>query len=211
NQQLKCFAVFILILTPIICCLVGFASSLNGIFPWLLFFTGWFTWTFVEYILHRFWNHEKGGDNSIVQKHNHHHTHPTDIYVSATHRSLMLFIDVVLISLSLWVNPYILIIVGIWTGFFWFFMMHFFMHQKWAKKVFPRLVHYHVIHHCKEPDACFGVSTRWWDHLFGTTPRKNKEIPERIITFYYKKEEKATRGSSILSVVDEKLSSANNS
>ena len=211
NQQLKCFAVFFGILAPIVYCLIEFASSLEKAFPFLLFLTGWFTWTFAEYIMHRFWNHEKGGNSSIVHRHNHHHTHPTDIYVSATHRSLMLGVDLVLIILSLWVNPYISIAAGVWTGFFWFFMMHFFMHQKWATKVFPRLVHYHVIHHCKEPDTCFGVSTSWWDKFFGTTPKKTKEISERIITFYYKKEEKPKRRFSIPPVIDEKLSGSDNS
>ncbi|MFI5187633.1 MAG: sterol desaturase family protein [Chitinophagales bacterium] len=203
-QQLKCFAVFFLIVAPVVYCTIEFAAFLGYTLPFFLFFLGWFIWTFVEYILHRFWNHAKGVENnSIVHRHHHHHTHPTDIYVSATHRSMMLLIDLALISLSIWLNPHIMFIAGLWTGFFWFFLMHYFLHQKWTKKVFPRLVRYHVVHHCKEPDTCFGISAAWWDGIFGTTPKKNKEISERILAFYYKKEK---QGCSISSLIDEKLS-----
>lgn len=205
-QQLKCFAVFGLIITPMMAGIIKFAHLLSYAFPAVLFFAGWFIWTFAEYILHRFWNHSKGVENSsLVQKHNHHHTHPTDIYVSAAHRVISLLIGVCLIGLSLWLSSYIMFIAGLWIGVFWFFLMHYFLHQKWAKKVFPRLVHYHVVHHCKEPDTCFGISTAWWDRLFGTTPKKNKEIAERILTFYYKKPKEENKGFSISAMIDEKL------
>jgi sterol desaturase/sphingolipid hydroxylase (fatty acid hydroxylase superfamily) len=207
SQQLKCFAVFVLILTPIMYCAIRFADRLSYAVTPLLFFTGWFIWTFAEYVMHRFWNHAKNAENSsIVQRHNHHHTHPTEISISGKLRAMMLCISLVLIALSLWLNTYLMFIAGMWTGFFWFFLMHYFLHQKWAKKVFPRLVHYHVVHHCKEPDTCFGISVAWWDILFSTTPKKNKKISERILSFYYRREQKPKPGYLISSIVDEKLS-----
>jgi len=206
HLQLKCFAVFVLILTPVMYCTIQFADYLSyGVTP-VLFFTGWIIWTFAEYVMHRFWNHAKNAENSpIVQRHNHHHTHPTEISISGKQRAIMLFISLVLIGLSLWFNTYLMFVAGVWTGFFWFFLMHYFLHQKWSKKVFPRLVHYHVVHHCKEPDTCFGISVPWWDIIFSTTPKKNKEISERILSFYYRKEQKPKQSSLISSTVDEKL------
>ncbi len=207
-QQIKCFTIFFLLLTPMLFITIEFAEFFNSAFPFILFFAGWFTWTFAEYILHRFWNHAKdvNKNDSLVQRHHHHHTHPTEISVSGKQRLIMILIGVTLIVFSLWINEYLLILAGLETGIFWFFLMHYFLHQKWSKKVFPRLVHYHVIHHCKETDTCFGISTSWWDRIFGTLPKNNKKIPERIITFYYKKEKKASRRYSISSMIDEKLS-----
>jgi hypothetical protein len=46
----------------------------------------------------------------------------------------------------------------------------------------------------------------WWDILFSTTPKKNKEISERILSFYYRREQKPKPGYLISSIVDEKLS-----
>ncbi|PWT93037.1 MAG: hypothetical protein C5B54_02510 [Acidobacteria bacterium] len=206
DQQLKCFAVFCVILAPMIFGIIGLANLYSYAVPLSLFFIGWFTWTFAEYILHRFWNHSKEARNSsLVQRHNYHHTHPTDIYVSPTHRAIMFLICVMLVGLSLYFSTYILLIAGVWTGVFWFFLMHYFLHHKWAMKVFPKLVHYHVVHHCKEPDKCFGVSTTWWDTVFQTTPKKSKEISERILTFYYKKTKQEKKGFSISAMIDEKL------
>jgi len=206
-QQLKCFAVFFVMLTPLVWGVIRFADVLSYSIPVLLFFIGWFMWTFTEYVLHRFWNHAKGAENSvIVQRHNHHHTHPTDIRVSGKQRVIMLLISATLIAFSFWLSTYIMFIAGLWTGIFWFFLMHYFLHQKWAKRVFPRLVRYHVVHHCKEPDTCFGISTPWWDSLFGTTPRKNRDISERILAFYYKKPHQEKKEFSISSVIDEKIS-----
>jgi len=209
HQQLKCFAVFLVILLPVMYCTIRFADCLSYAVTPVLFFTGWFIWTFAEYVMHRFWNHDKNAENSpIVQKHNHHHTHPTEISISGKQRAMMLFISLALIGLSLCLNTYLMFIAGMWTGFFWFFLMHYFLHQKWSKKVFPRLVHYHVVHHCKEPDTCFGISVAWWDILFATTPKKNKEVSERILAFYYRREPKPKQGFSIMPIVDEKLNNA---
>jgi sterol desaturase/sphingolipid hydroxylase (fatty acid hydroxylase superfamily) len=76
---------------------------------------------------------------------------------------------------------------GAWTGISMFFFMHYFLHQKWAVKVFPRRVNCHIIHHCKEPETCYGVSTGLWDRVFKTLPGKNRKIAERIVEFYYRK------------------------
>jgi len=63
-----------------------------------------------------------------------------------------------------------------------------------GQAVSKNLLNYHIVHHCKEPDTCFGSSTTWWDRVFGTTPHKTKGISERILAFYYKKEKKTNGG-----------------
>ena len=211
-EQTKCFAIFFALLLPIGCFVAACNQLYNPITRYVLFFAGWFVWSFAEYILHRFWNHDKAANknNSIVQRHHHHHTHPTEIKVSGKHRALMILLSISLISLSFWTSPYLMIVAGIETGIFWFFMMHYFLHQKWARKVFPRLVTYHVVHHCKEPDTCYGISTAWWDRLFRTTPQLNKTISQKVLAFYYQKDSKKKRGTTISSLIDEKLSDGAN-
>lgn len=186
KRQLKCIGIFLLIgILPLL-----FADRFRGnrlLFHSILFLDGWLTWTLVEYILHRFWNHSKSADkqNVIVQRHLHHHTHPTEIKVTGKQRLEMVLIGVVLIILSTWADNFITFLAGLWVGFSWFFMMHYFLHQVWVKNVFPRLLEYHIIHHCKEPDRCFGVSVTWWDLLFGTGPSTRKMISEKVIAFYF--------------------------
>ena len=187
---MKCFAIFILILSPVILFIIQFKENETVSFWILLLATGWFIWTFVEYCLHRFWNHSKTAnkDNHVVQMHMHHHTHPTEIKITGRQRIIMVVICAILISLSLLFSKWIMFAAGAWTGISWFFLMHYFLHQKWAIKIFPRRVNYHMIHHCKEPETCYGVSFGWWDNIFGTLPQKNKQIAERIVAFYYRKE-----------------------
>jgi len=185
--QPKCFLVFLALMTP----LVYWDSQLRYekpvTFHILLFLSGWLTWTFFEYILHRFWSHSKKADSNkpIIRRHQHHHTHPTDIKVTAKQRSLMAVIGLALVSISFWANNYLDFLAGAWVGFFWFFQMHYFLHQSWAKKVFPGLLKFHIVHHCRQPDRCFGISVTWWDRVFGTVPSRNVKISPRIIDFYF--------------------------
>jgi sterol desaturase/sphingolipid hydroxylase (fatty acid hydroxylase superfamily) len=120
----------------------------------------------------------------------------------------MLLIDAALVVLSFCLTPYLMILAGLGAGVFGFIMMHYILHQRWAKKAFPRLVRYHIVHHCKEPDMCFGVTVTWWDRILGTTPKKNKLIPDRVISFFYEKEKSSGAKIRVLPIVDEKLTSA---
>ena len=189
NAQIKCFGIFGLLLTPVIILIVHYSQNVSPNFWLFLFATGWFSWTFVEYCMHRFWNHSETADknNQLVHLHLYHHTHPTEIKVSKSQRALMIIICAILISMSILFSKWLMLAAGAWAGISWFFLMHYFLHQKWAVKIFPRRVKFHIIHHCKEPEACYGVSVGWWDRLFRTLPQKNKPIAERIIDFYYRK------------------------
>jgi sterol desaturase/sphingolipid hydroxylase (fatty acid hydroxylase superfamily) len=120
--------------------------------------------------------------------HLHHHTHPTEIKITKKQRIIMIGFCVTLVTTSILFSKWLMLPAGVWTGISWFFLMHYFLHQKWCVKIFPRLVNNHIIHHCKEPETCYGVSVVWWDQVFRTMPRKNKQIADRVIAFYYRKE-----------------------
>jgi len=191
NKQVKCFAFYFGFLTAyyILLWMVPMNYTLFGLF---LLLSGWLSWTFFEYILHRFWMHDKDAkDNSpMAQRHHHHHTHPTDIKVTPMQRLLLFGIVSALLVCSIYVSVYLLIIVGFVFGFSGYTMMHWVLHQRWSVKVFPRLHRYHIYHHCKYPNSCYGISVCWWDLLFKTTPPNEPVLVKRIVDFYFSKPNK---------------------
>jgi hypothetical protein len=187
SDQIKCFFIFLILIVPALYWNHQLEHSHRSVSRFILFITGWLTWTFAEYIMHRFWNHSKSADNnsSIIRRHHHHHTHPTEIKITGTQRLWMVVIAIALFVVSVWTDSYLYSLAGAWTGFFWFFQMHYILHQTWARKIFPTMVRYHIVHHCKQPDRCFGISTIIWDAVFGTVPDKQLYISARIIDFYF--------------------------
>lgn len=66
-----------------------------------------------------------------------------------------------------------------------FCYIHYLLHHKWTRKIMPSHHRFHVYHHCRLTDKCFGVSVTWWDHLFFTAPPKKTQIADRVLDFYY--------------------------
>jgi len=160
-------------------------------FPWLsqfiLIFLGWLTWTFLEYIAHRFWMHNKQAQRQKRDFGNHvyHHTHPTELKVSNLHRFLLLVTGMLLLIASFYLNNYFILFAGFYFGFLNYIFMHVILHRKWAKTLFPRLLQNHILHHCKFTNKCFGVTVIWWDMVFATTAPRNYQISEKVISYYF--------------------------
>lgn len=188
SGQLKCFSVFVIIVLPCVFIAV-FAAPCRAIFFIFNFLAGLLGWTYLEYHLHRFWTHNKNADVTKLayQRHVHHHKHPTEIKVTAKQRVILFSLSVALLTISVWWNSYFTILAGLTIGFGYSFFSHWILHQTWSRKICPRLHRYHIHHHCKYPDRCFGFSTVFWDLIFKTTPPKNAMIPDKIIRFYYGK------------------------
>ncbi len=188
--------------------LAGMFAENRIIFHGLLLLSGWLAWTFTEYCMHRFEDHgEHTKDGSKPEKlHHHHHKHPTEIAISPLHRIGLIALCAGLIFLAVWLNNWVTVIPGLVIGFTSYTFVHWFLHHKISASIFPELHRFHIHHHCKHPDKCFGITVTWWDHLFGTVPVKNTEITERILTFYYKKEKKPEKKIiSLNNIIDEKI------
>ncbi len=185
-DQLKCCAVFLWIIIPF-CALAFLIQDYSMLlYQLILFFGGWFFWTFIEYNLHRFWMHDKKNSHAaIVKTHNHHHTHPGELKVTAFHRYIMVLIMVILIYFSFVLKNHFTFFAGMVSGLICYFLMHKILHTTIAQKVFKKLWRYHIYHHCKYPNACFGISVPWWDDIFGTVPQ-SPQITQKIIDFYFK-------------------------
>jgi sterol desaturase/sphingolipid hydroxylase (fatty acid hydroxylase superfamily) len=185
----KTFVLFLLVFLPLLIIGYCFEESTPSVHYSLLLFAGWLSWTFIEYFNHRFRMHGQGDTSKVIgyKLHIMHHHHPTEIKITSAQRFFLFLGNLLLITLCIVFKNWILIFTGFYSGFVIYTLMHWFLHRKLSARLFPEVHQFHIHHHCKHPDKCFGVTVTWWDHLFDTIPHQQKEITDRIKTFYYKK------------------------
>ena len=150
----------------------------------LLFVFALFTWTLAEYLLHRYLFHWVS-ENRFVQRfhfvmHGSHHLYPRD-----KERLLMPPVPGLIMASILFLMFFALFSIfgyGIYTwgffpGFFLGYLLYSFVHRAThvskPPKRFKHIWKHHSLHHYKYPDRAFGVSTSFWDRVFGTMPPKD--------------------------------------
>ncbi len=185
----KVSLVFLMIVMPLIIIAYSLKTNVPQITYFMLLFSGWLTWTFIEYFNHRFRMHRISDPSKVIgyARHMLHHHHPTDIKITGLQRSILFAGNICLVILCILYKNWILLPTGLYTGFVIYTLMHWFLHRKFSEKLFPEVHRFHIHHHCKHPDKCFGVTVTWWDHMYDTIPHQQNEITERIKTFYYKR------------------------
>jgi sterol desaturase/sphingolipid hydroxylase (fatty acid hydroxylase superfamily) len=146
----------------------------------ILFSSGLLAWTLAEYILHRYLFHFKN-DHPWVKAfhfamHGYHHEEPHD-----ANRLFMPPVPALLFLTLFWGVFYLCFEGGVWfflpgfeLGYLLYSFIHYSVHTRKAPKGFEKLWHHHIIHHYKEPEKAFGVSSRFWDRVFRTLPQINK-------------------------------------
>jgi len=146
-----------------------------------LFVAGVFVWTFAEYMLHRFVFHwvteAKWSQRFHFIMHGSHHHYPTD-----EERLLMPPVPGLIMASMLfggfyaifWLAGYSDLCFGFFPGFFSGYLMYSFVHRAThmmrPPKRFKHIWHHHSLHHYRFPDKAFGVSSNFWDKVFGTMP-----------------------------------------
>lgn len=188
SETAKTFMLFAGLVLPLILIAFCIQHFRSGIADIMLFFSGWLTWTFIEYFNHRFRMHGWGDHSKVIgyQRHILHHHHPTELKITGVQRCFLFAGNIGLIILCVIYQNWILLFTGLYTGFVIYTLMHWFLHKKISARLFPEVHRFHIHHHCKHPDKCFGVTLTLWDHLFDTIPHEQKEITDRIKAFYYK-------------------------
>jgi hypothetical protein len=186
QQQLKSLFAFFGVMLPMLALVVWAHLHTAVLFHVMLLAMGWLTWTFLEYMLHRFWQHKETEDHRhiMMNAHQNHHLHPTEIIITAWQRIYMLLMLTACGTLAVYLNNYFTYVTGLFIGMAGYMYLHQFLHTKQAGRVFKRLFRYHIYHHCKYPDTCFGISTTLWDELLGTVPPKTTTISPRVLAFY---------------------------
>jgi sterol desaturase/sphingolipid hydroxylase (fatty acid hydroxylase superfamily) len=143
---------------------------------------GWALWTWAEYMLHRFAMHHLHGKGIMSREHLEHHVTSSWSF-SYTH--LLSWTGMLLVGFAGWA-PLVSLVAG-WTaglavavgwafGYFFYEYQHMVSHLKAPKSRYQRLVRrHHFHHHFGSPMRNHGVSTPFWDRVFGTY-----EHPERV-------------------------------
>lgn len=155
----------------------------------ITFISGMVFWTFFEYLAHRFIFHWIS-ENPRIQKfaytlHGNHHHYPRD-----RQRLFMPPAPSIIISSAIFGLMYLfaghyafMFFPGFILGYLMYGTMHYAIHAwnppfKWMKPLWRN----HHLHHYKDEQHGFGVSTTIWDRVFGTMfdLKKEKEDKEKV-------------------------------
>ena len=169
--------------------------GLSGLQTTLLFLGGMFFWTFTEYILHRFAFHHHAtsdtGKRISYVMHGNHHEYPRDkerLFMPPVPSLILasLFFLLYYAILGKYAFPFF---PGFMLGYLLYGTMHYAIHAwnppfKWMKGLWRN----HHLHHYKDSDMGFGVSSTLWDHVFGTMfdLKKEKEDKEKVKELMFK-------------------------
>ena len=148
----------------------------------LLFFLGWLTFTWVEYQVHKHIFHldtyTEWRKNFQYMVHGVHHHYPKDKDRLAMPPLLSITIaTLLLLLLKLVLGDYVFAFLpGFLVGYACYLLIHYVVHvYPPPKNIFKVLWQNHSIHHYKDGEFLFGVSSPLWDHIYGTL-QKRKEV-----------------------------------
>ena len=137
---------------------------------------GFFVWTFFEYILHRIVFHYQPKSNFGKRMHylfhGIHHDFPqeADRLVMPPSSSLPIATIVFLIFYIPLGMAGVVTFVGFLSGYLYYELVHYSVHHKKNPGVFWNKAQQknHLQHHFKNYNKQFGVTTTFWDRVFGT-------------------------------------------
>jgi len=148
-----------------------------------LFIFGVLFWTLAEYLLHRFvfhWiNEAKWSQRFHFIMHGSHHDFPRDeerLLMPPVPGLIMGGMLFVVFYCIFWLLGISQLTFGFFPGFFSGYLMYSFVHRAThinrPPNRFKHIWYHHSLHHYKYPDKAFGVSSPFWDKVFGTMPPK---------------------------------------
>lgn len=152
---------------------------LTGLELLVSYLTGVIVFTFVEYMAHRFVFH-MALTTTIRKKiqylfHGVHHEYPRD-------KDRLAMPPLASIALAILIFGLLNLILGRWSygfaagflnGYALYLFVHYIVHAwKMPKNNLKTLWLYHNIHHYQDENVAFGVSSHFWDKVFGTLPDK---------------------------------------
>jgi sterol desaturase/sphingolipid hydroxylase (fatty acid hydroxylase superfamily) len=148
----------------------------------IMFVCGFFLFTWIEYLTHRYVFHmstfTKVREKIQYIIHGVHHEFPKDKdrlamppLLSVTIATiLLLFFRLMLGDLAFSILP------GFLVGYAAYLAIHYMVHVfQPPKNIFRRLWINHSIHHYKNGESVYGVSSPLWDYIYGTLDPEKKE------------------------------------
>jgi len=150
---------------------------------------GVFSWTLLEYLLHRWIFHFAPDHASETQRdasfliHGIHHDYPWDRDRLVMPPTVTAVIAVVVWFSFRWMGELEYAwFAGTLAGYIWYDLTHYYLHHaaptsaagKWLRK-------YHLVHHFQTPDRRYGITTPLWDFVFQTYPHdKHQGLPDDV-------------------------------
>ena len=150
------------------------------------FLAAFIFWTFAEYFLHRYlfhWYTEAEWTQRFhFIMHGNHHEYPND-----EERLLMPPVPGLILASVLFGLFYLIFLLfgrpeltwaffpGFFLGYLMYSFVHYAIHQIKPPKYLKRVWIHHSQHHYQHQNKAFGVSSYFWDIIFGTMPPKNKK------------------------------------
>lgn len=151
----------------------------------VVFFAGVAAWTLTEYLLHRFLGHVHKGKNFFKAEHLLHHS-KANYFAPAYKKALLaVAVSVTLVAvISLFTSVMVAgaFILGFVSMYGIYEMMHFRFHSKEPIAApFIILRKHHFYHHFHNPKMNHGLTTRFWDRVFGTFRRVEQvNVPKQM-------------------------------
>lgn len=146
----------------------------------LMFISGFFFFTLIEYVIHRFIFHMPHNDpNSKIHYtlHGVHHAFPKD----KERLAMPPVVSIVLASAFFYIYWLIFgakglpFTSGFLSGYATYLIAHYVIHRfKPPKNFMKRIWIHHSLHHYQNEEKAFGVSSPLWDFIFRTMPEKRK-------------------------------------
>ncbi len=155
---------------------MGYINAINT--P-ILFVSGLLSFTLIEYIMHRFVFHltpkTEKQEKFAYTVHGVHHDYPKDKDRLAMPPLLSILLSTGFFFLFklMMGNLAFAFLPGFVVGYASYLWVHYMVHAfQPPKNFFKVLWIHHGIHHYKDPENAFGVSSPFWDVIFGTMPKK---------------------------------------
>jgi sterol desaturase/sphingolipid hydroxylase (fatty acid hydroxylase superfamily) len=159
-----------------------YSFYLGAIAPWsnLYFFVGGvLAFTLIEYLVHRYAFHIEMDTDAKARfqyfVHGAHHAFPRDKSRLAMPPIASILLAAGFFILYKFIMGYngLPFTAGFLSGYAIYLCIHYSVHSfRPPKNVLKVLWRHHAMHHFKQQDAAFGVSSPLWDLVFGTMPDK---------------------------------------
>jgi sterol desaturase/sphingolipid hydroxylase (fatty acid hydroxylase superfamily) len=161
----------------------------------LVFCSGILAWTLFEYLMHRFAfhyvAHSPRAKRIVYIMHANHHEYPRDkerLFMPPAPSFILASVIFSLFYACMGQHVF-MFFPGFLLGYLMYGTMHFAIHAwnppfKWMKPLWRN----HHLHHYKQQERGFGVSTTMWDRVFGTMfdLKKEQEDKEKVKELMFK-------------------------
>ena len=165
--------------TTLVVCLIAITRGENVAWQqkFLLIIAGVFSWTLIEYGLHRFVFHYRArstfGKKLVYAAHLSHHENPR--VTNRLFSGLLISLPIATVYLlSAWIvtgSPQraTYLFTGLASGYSCYEWLHFQAHHRRPRlRLFRYLRKYHLLHHYQTPQQRYGVTSPLLDVIFGT-------------------------------------------